>query len=250
LKYNTTTALQKKAFTLVEILVATAIFSLMILFLFTIISTSMKTWQDQQSHEESFQEARAALDLISRDVRSALVSNNVNWFYSGSNSIAFLTSLPANSQSTNLNRGDICAVGYSLEWGKVNQNDAQEKNRLSLYRYIRFSDPTYATIISGSNSVETVFNNPDGIDTVRDLLASNVTAISFNCYNVDSNGLLTTYTSSGTSAMPNIFDIMLTVLNGRTAAKLNSQTAWENQNALPIRQNSQTFYLHLRPQIP
>jgi hypothetical protein len=231
-------------------LVAIAVFSLMFVFLFSIINTSMRMWQNQQSHEESFQEARAALDLISHDVGSALVSSNVNWFYSGSNRMAFLTSLSANSQSPALNRGDICAVGYSLEWGKINSNDTQEKDRLSLYRYIRFSDPTYETIVRDSNPVESIFDNPDGVNTVRDLLASNISAVSFNFYSVDSNGSPTPYVSTGTSAIPDIFDIMLTVLNDRTAAKLNSQTAWENTNALPIRQNIQTFYLHVRPQIP
>ncbi len=167
------------SFTLVEMLVGMAVFSLLMLILFAMMSSATKLWRDQSSREDGFREARAAMNILSRDISGALVSPNVNWFYLSTNRLAFLTTLPDAAQVSGADHGDICAVGYSLEWNTIPPGDAAEKNGMALYRYVRFSDPTYTTIVSGTDPIETVFDNPDGTNTVRELLARNVAQITF-----------------------------------------------------------------------
>lgn len=236
------------SFTLLEMLVATAVFSMMSVLLFSIINDATKLWRDQQSREDGFREARAALNFLSRDIQASLISTNPNWFYTTSNRVAFLTTLPSNSQGTGLDRGDICAVGYSLEWGKMNTNSVSEKSRMSLYRYVRFSDPTYSTFVRVSSPIQTLFDNPDGTNTVRELLAANVSGVAFKFYKTNSAGIPQTYT--GGAGTPAIFDIVITVLNDKTAKQLNTQADWANTNSPVVRQNLQSFALRVRPQTP
>lgn len=208
------------------------------------MSQATKLWRDQEASEEGTREARAALNSFSKDMRGLLVSSNTNWFYSGTNQLAFLSSLPTTAQSSALDRSDICAIGYSLEWGKANPGDPAEKNRWALYRYVRFSDPTHTSIIVPTNQVAAIFDSPDNINTIRELLARNVTRVAYDLYSTNSTGQPVPYVSS--SAVPAIVDFSISTINERAADQLGSQSAWQDTNSLIVRQNEQTFNLRVR----
>ena len=240
--------MKRKAFSLVELLVAMAVFGLLCLLLFSIVGRATALWRDQEKKQEGFREARAALSIFSRDLQNAIVSTNSSWFHASSNRIAFLAALPATAQAAGHDRGDICVVGYSLEWGRVNPDDPGEVPSLSLYRYVRFSDPTYATILSGSNPVESVFDGVDGSQTVRDLLARNITAMSCRVYATNESGQPVAYAASG--ALPDIFSLSVSAIDGKTAGRLATQQQWHETNSALIRQSEQTFSLVLRMRKP
>lgn len=234
------------SFTLVEMLVAMAVFSLLILLLFSIMSNASWLWRQQSAKEEGFREARAALDTLSRDMSTALRSTNVAWFYSSASQLAFLTTLPDAAQGVSNDHGDICAVGYSLEWST---NDASStQTNMSLYRYVRFSDPTYTTIINGADSVDDIFENPPGTSTVRELIARNVSQFSVDFYTNDASGAPVRL--SNPSVLPNLLNVSITTLNDNTAKLLPTEAQWKNTNSVLIQQNAESFTLRVRPQAP
>lgn len=233
------------AFSLLELLVALAVLCLLCTLLFSIVSGATKLWRDQEGREEGFRETRAALNFISRDFANALNTTNTNWFYADTNRIAFMTTMPVGAQSAGKDRSDICAVGYSLEWGKADPNDASEKERMSLYRYVRFSDPTYTENIRPKVGVETVFANPDGTNTVRELLARNITRMSFNPYSTNAAGLPVPYVA--TDALPDLIGLSISTINERTAIQLKTAAEWRDTNSLLLKQNEQSFSLTIHP---
>jgi len=246
------------SFTLVEMMVGIAVFSLLMLLLLAIMGAATKLWQQESAKEEGFREARSALNALSRDMRAALISTNTAWFYSnGTNQLAFLTTLPDIAQGTTVNNGDICAVGYSLEWG-TNDSSGYQTN-MSLYRYVSFSGPTYTNIINGSSLVTTVFNTNsatppyvDGTNTVRELIARDVSQVSFVSYTNDVNGVPWACSDSTkpVTVLPNMVNVVVTTLNDKVAVQLTTQAQWTNANSPVIQQNEESFALRVRPQGP
>jgi type II secretory pathway pseudopilin PulG len=236
------------SFTLVEMLVSIAVFSLIVVLLAAIISGAAKLWRNQSSEEASFREARAALYALSHDLNGAIQSTNPNWFYTdGTTQLAFLTTLPDFAQAS-VNKSTICAVGYSLEWGQNDSSGVQ--NNWSLYRYVSFSDYTYTTYISGTSPVQNIFINPDGVNTVRELVARDIPTVSFVAYTNDATGVAWINTASPVTVLPNMINVTITTLNDRAVPILTGKTQWQNA-ALPIvQQNEESFALRVRPQGP
>ncbi len=239
-------AIATRSFTIIEILVATAVLSLLCLMLVGIVGNTSRAWRGQEAKQEGLREASAAFNVITRDMRNAVVSTNASWFYSSPTNVAFLASLPQNAQdSTELS--DICVVGYSLEWGTADSSDPHERNRMALYRYVRFSNATYATVLTGGKTLDDVFSNPDGTTTVREILARNVPQFSWTAYSLDvSNAPIAYAGSNGTNAFPRILDFTISTLNEAVAAKLTSQAQWIDTNSPLIRQNQETYSLRVR----
>jgi uncharacterized protein (TIGR02599 family) len=67
----------RKAFTLVELLVATALMTLLLLFLVTMTDSTAKTWRYASSKTEQFQEARVAFEAMTRRLSEATL--NTYW---------------------------------------------------------------------------------------------------------------------------------------------------------------------------
>ena len=232
------------SFTKVEILVATAVLCLLCVMLAGIVNNTSNAWRGQEGRQEGLREATAALAVIARDVRNAVVSTNAAWFYSSPTNVAFLSCLPQNAQEPGA-LGDICIVGYSLEWGKANPQDAGESNRMALYRYVRFSGATYATLLSGSGAITDVFAGPDGTNTVREVLARNVSRMSCAAYSTNAAGGPAPFALP--DAFPPILDFSISTLNEGTAAKLSTPAQWTATNSPLVRQNEETYSLRVRP---
>lgn len=65
----------RQAFTLVELVVAMAIFSLMMMVLINIFTSSQRVWSTTAARNEMFENARIALDIMSRDLQVAFYGN-------------------------------------------------------------------------------------------------------------------------------------------------------------------------------
>jgi len=72
----------RTAFTLLEVLVALAVFSLLVVALFTVMSQVSGTWQQAQARIEPRQSGRAILDYISRELQMARLPADRSMFYS------------------------------------------------------------------------------------------------------------------------------------------------------------------------
>ncbi len=67
-----------RAFTLVEILVAMFILSIMMLMVMQILLYSQRTWSRAASRTQIYENARVAIDLVERDLRSSVTSALAN----------------------------------------------------------------------------------------------------------------------------------------------------------------------------
>ena len=138
LRYRTHSA-AKRAFTLIEIMVATVIMVVLVGLVIQITSEVLKVWSRSSGKLSANAEARIAMDLITQDLESAVFRNNgQQWLrvdaplednYSGS-----INSNTANDQTVGLKLfspaldrptknaagatipGDICAIGYRLSY--------------------------------------------------------------------------------------------------------------------------------------
>jgi type II secretory pathway component PulJ len=133
-------------FTLFEILVATSILVLIVSMLSVIVGQVNKAWFTGQQRVESFQNGRAVLELISRELSQAVISNKLQFVQNppdlagGSNLTAMLSGSDtqvANSDSIFWQMpcagnpyGNICQVGYLLTL-----NTASKPAQYQLRRY-------------------------------------------------------------------------------------------------------------------
>lgn len=157
-------ALQRKshrAFTIVELLIAATITVLIVVMLGTIFGSLTKTTSRANQRIDSFRDARAALQMMQRDLsnlvrtqwqpdpfaiptpstspqpvtRAAayLALKSIYDPTSGNQEVYALVSVKNSGQ------GDVCSTGYYCSW---------DGNAYSLRRFFRPSDQTYATLSS------------------------------------------------------------------------------------------------------
>jgi prepilin-type N-terminal cleavage/methylation domain-containing protein len=69
--------LRTRAFTLVELLIATAILSVLVLLLTSLLSGVNRAWVSGEQQVSEFQDGRAICELISRELSQAVVSQNL-----------------------------------------------------------------------------------------------------------------------------------------------------------------------------
>lgn len=241
---------RRQAFTMLELLVATAILALMSVLLFSMVNHATKLWRQQTAEEDGFREARGALAMYTRDLNNSVAGESTNWFFQDTNMgrVAFVTSLPFSAQRTNQDRADLCIVGYSLEWGKVNPADNNAKEGLSLYRYLSFSEPTFTQALLAGQSVSNVFQSNSGV--VREVLARNVNRVAYSFYSTNDMGELAEFVPSEQSLRPDVVEVALSLLNDAAAARLASQADWTNTNLAAVRENERTFIMRFRLKNP
>ena len=127
------------SFTLVELMAAMTVLSLLMVALVAMFDQAMRGWQSAQRGIDARREVRAALQLIDRDLRGMVVGTNAPYFTEGAASvnkgqearIYFMTTLPDVAQG-NPEGGDLCGVGYYLAWTNM---PGEANSRYVLMRY-------------------------------------------------------------------------------------------------------------------
>lgn len=120
--------LPKKGFTLVELLVATAILAMMVGLMFSMLSGSMAAFESGNKRIEAAQIARVGLNIIANDLRRAIADQRISYTSNGTaitNTIPFL-SVDTPTGTIDLNGGAVNAEGSQqlfgvLATGKTNQ---------------------------------------------------------------------------------------------------------------------------------
>lgn len=143
---NTQSTRAVRGFTLVELLVAMAIFSILAALLFTILSQVNRTWQQAQSRIEPRKSGRAILDYINRDLGAAALPAARGMTYgsptaqpdSPNLNLQFLANPSQLTAATFLNphalfwqapiasvttHGNLAEVGYFVRWDESNPNN-------------------------------------------------------------------------------------------------------------------------------
>lgn len=127
-------------FSLVELLAAMAVLSILILIAFEFFTTTQHTWTITEAKRSAFEDARIALDLISRDIESAYYGDGSApfwhwkpadrpsaWGEYRNELLAFVadTPVPPNSECTST----LCEVKYQLYYaaGRTTKNDIENE---------------------------------------------------------------------------------------------------------------------------
>lgn len=104
-------AILKRAFTLIEVLMAMVVFSILMFALMSFFSQAQKIWTGSAGRTEMFENARIALDMITRDLQCAYYVNEKTPFWhcpesanSHSQVLAFVASTQAKPNSNCVSR--------------------------------------------------------------------------------------------------------------------------------------------------
>src|SRR3954462_7645328 len=108
-----------RAFTLVEVLIATVILSVLVLLLTSLLSAVHRTWIAGEQQVSEFQDGRAICELISRELSQAVISPSLQFVQNPSlpsslgqrpNSDSIFWQVPGASTTS----GNLAEVGYYL----------------------------------------------------------------------------------------------------------------------------------------
>jgi prepilin-type N-terminal cleavage/methylation domain len=238
-----------RGFTLLEILVALAVLSLLIVVLMSMVDSGTKLWRENENRVEAYREARAALSMMERDLRNAVARGNTNFIRINEQAFArlqesdvqkntnwagaifFLSAQPAAAQEFTANRGDLCEVGYFLAYGNSSSGPLTSGGgkSMNLYRYFRSSDGTFSNLSSGASAL---FANVTITGAETDLLARNIKAFRLVPYHLDASGNCVPYNPALYGAMPNLLEVSVTALNQDVSRKLETVDDWTGSNAV------------------
>lgn len=264
----------QQAFTLVELMVAVSVLSLMILFLFSVFNLASQAWQASEKKVDAFREARAALFMMRRDLSGLKMQTNLPFLANSagllidgqqpsSNNAFFISAQTASIQDGA--KGDLCAVGYYMAWSTnnyqptaaaaVNEGVSRSYN---LFRYFRNSNDTFGYMTNfwntGSTNFSILFPNPSSKPLGGDeVLARNVIGFTLKPYYRDAAGVAQPTNGTLTNQLAYL-DASLSVINYATAAQLGNSSGtsdnW-NTNTAPqrmkdlIEKNEQDFYIRI-----
>lgn len=142
------------AFTLAELLIAVAITLILVGIIFRIFAAAAAQWQAADQRIDTFRDARAALQIITRDLSRADTTGSpqmltLSDIYSEvtppfAKEAYAITSLP------NTGKSDLCTVGYYCWWDNTTK-------AYSLKRVFKNSDATFASLATNTPNFTTIY---------------------------------------------------------------------------------------------
>ena len=123
MKTSRSIAARCAAFTLLEVLVSSAVLAIVLAIMFSALSTSMNLWRNTDNKIVSDREARAVEMMLARDLANVVIPasadlrpkiatnrlGRANVYY-----LKFLTAVPSEMQSASGGVGDVCYVEYAV----------------------------------------------------------------------------------------------------------------------------------------
>jgi prepilin-type N-terminal cleavage/methylation domain-containing protein len=177
-------------FTLVEVLIATAILSLLVILLASLVSAVNRAWISGEQQVSEFQDGRAVLELISRELSQAIISPRLQLVQNPvmpaglklrANSDTIFWQAPIASGAS----GNLAEVGYFLVEDNSTPNSGAEIFQLKRF-FVPPSDPNNYQIFSNPPSdssapwVSSYVNAP-----VTTSVASGVVALWIRCFDIN-----------------------------------------------------------------
>ena len=186
------------AFTLIEVLVASAVLSILMVVMFAALSTSLSLWRNTDSKIVADREARAVQLLLAQDLAGVVLSTNVNLWprlvTNGNNVfLQFLTLKPVDYQAAG-NPGDVCYVEYTV---------SRENGRFLRLFYDSgrtFTDILGANSLRGGRRGTGVTTNSEFQLLGANMLADNRAAVRGLTLAVEANS--TNFVVLGTNSLP------------------------------------------------
>ena len=143
----------KRAFTLIEIMVATAIMVVLVGLVIQITSQVLNVWTRSSGRLSALASARVAMELITQDLETAVFRNNgMQWIHAQNaelsaaggttNTVSLRLFSPALDRPEG--PGDICGIGYLLRFADPVTGEESGDDRLFvLYRKIVNAERTF-----------------------------------------------------------------------------------------------------------
>ena len=178
-----------------------AILGLIMVMLFSVFDQVNKAWLGGENRVETFTEARAILDLMSRELSQAVATTKIQ-FYGDAQKVYFVA--PLNTASTN--RADLCAVGYVFD------NSIPTKPTLTR----DLTEPTSANI-SGTWNIYAAGWWGGAFDKQTVLTDDTILNLTFQYWDPAQNKFVNTYTGN---RLPYAVQIFMDAVDSRTVAKL------------------------------
>lgn len=214
----------ERAFSLVELLVAMAVFSLMAALLLGLVSESSRLWQRAESQKARRQVARIIMETVKRDLEGvALPIGTTN-----TNSLNFVLN-PAvaginNRDSafwqtrTSAQTGEMAEVGYFVKW---------HNGTPALCRYSVPATNSDSIFRSPANWLTTgkidSYAGGLGSTNMDGLLAENVLGLWITMYDA-TNGILSNYNSRTATGRPSSVEVGVAIIDPRTAKRITSES--------------------------
>lgn len=153
---------RRAGFSLLEVLVASAVLSIVLMILLGALTTTLSLWRTTESKLAADREGRAAELLMADDLASVLVPADPNlWPRVDGDSLQFLTLKSTDYQSKKgNNKGDICFVEYRFD-----------RPKHALMRRFYSSEKTFNDILSKPTPT---FPSASGSASDMQLLATNI----------------------------------------------------------------------------
>lgn len=220
--------LRLSAFTLVEVLVALAVLTLLMVMLLATVSHAMSLWQDAEGLKSRQQSARQAITTLSRDLSAAVFPP----WSSGGRRLSFLANpgfadfenpdfaMWTAAVSEQSNAGDLAEVGYFVAWSP----DANGRDQPELRRFVIpatdansiFTNPGQSI---NATTVESLAPGSTATPPVG-LVATNVLGLWFSLFAADGSALPLPYDSENAVDRPAFVEVTLAVTDPRSAVRL------------------------------
>jgi len=246
------------AFTLIELMAATTVLSVILLMMVGMQDQMSKAWSNSNLRTDATREARAAAGLISADISSLIyradqftdekmllagcLSNKGLPFIYSSNGLGLEFSIP--NQQTNssclffaatqptrgINYSDFALVGYYVAATTRTNINGFATTSFNLHRYYRPASNSYMNL-SNWFAQRQMTNLISGVDPESDeILARNVANVSFLFFNSDTtpvtNGINFSNPCGGTVYQGNKLQVSLTIYPTDVAQKFSGTNNW------------------------
>jgi len=263
----TETERSRAAFTLIELMAATTVLSVILLMMIGMQDQMSKAWSNANRRTDATREARAASRLMARDfsyflirptnlsrnmMRAPAVTNSMVpfYYYSGTGNItptllmppvapgsSYLFSIvPRKKSSTN--DSDFALVGYYIAQDTLTNINGFTNTSWNLHRYYKTSN-TAVDALTNWITKQTIAELFPSINTTNDeILARNTCNLQIKVYGSTNsgNGLISNYTYGSSSAngiyQGNKIHVELTFYPEDNAQKLPNLQAWTNTSNL------------------
>lgn len=236
-----------QGFTLIEILVASAVMALLVGLVITITSQVLNVWNRSGGRLSANQEARIAMELLTQDLETAVFRNrrsatdDSEWFRivnadfaPSPNTISLQLFSPALDRPDG--PGDICAISYQLREVDLRGRPATGQRQFALFRQLNDPETTFGLLGTSITSWGQVV-------TESDFLVSNIIEFNVRLFEANGNPIDTTefvFDGLPGTRIPAFADIKLRVLSSEGANILQSPAGVGNMDDI-IREHSTTF---------
>jgi type II secretory pathway pseudopilin PulG len=221
---------RRGAFTIVELLVAATITVVIVVLLGSMLGSMMKTSSRANQRVDAFRDARAALQMMKRDLTnlvhaqpsayfalSDVYADDPNTSTAKNRQLYALCALKNQPAGVAANAtGDLCAVGYYCRW---------DTDRYTLRRHFRDSAATFADFQANGAGV---YLGPAGLykpSTTDDLLATNVWNLQVTAYKADGtidNIYPRVIDAAGAVSLPAAIEISFNAMSSEAARTIRS----------------------------